>query len=306
MSDGDRVDLPAPPDARDRPRIGVDEWVSQVEGRRERAAGARAAVVERWSALPLAARLALFVVPAAFVPFLTTSDYIMQVAVTTTLYVVLAVGLNIAVGFAGLLDLGYVAFFGFGAYAYAWLASQHFDLHWDATLAIPVVVVASAVLGFLLGLPSRRLVGDYLAIVTLFFLQIFVTLLNNADRLDVPFVDHPVNFTRGPNGISTIDPMSFFGVELTKLDHYFYLSLATFVVVVGGLYLLNESRTGRAWRALREDPLAAELMSMPVNRLKLLAFSIGAASAGLTRSIFADQQEDVFPVDFDLTLLITL
>ena len=304
MADGDPVDLPAPPDAQNRPRIGVDEWVGQVEDRREH--GPRVRLVNAWNELQLAAKLAIFVGPAAFLPFVVSSDYWMQVAVITALYAVLAVGLNVAVGFAGLLDLGYVAFFGFGAYAYTWLASEHFDLHWDATYAIPTVVVASAALGFIVGLPSRRLVGDYLAIVTLFFLFIFNTLLLNADRINIPFKEGSINFTRGPNGISTVDPMSFFGLELRTLDHYFWLSLVTFAVVVGALYLLNESRTGRAWRALREDPLAAELMSMPVNRLKLLAFSIGAAAAGLTGSIFAAQNGSVFPVDFDLTLLISL
>jgi ABC-type branched-subunit amino acid transport system permease subunit len=153
---------------------------------------------------------------------------------------------------------------------------------------------------------SRRLLGDYLAIVTLFFLQIFITLLNNADRINVPFVEGPINFTRGPNGISSVDPLRVFGFEFTTLDQYFWLTLGAFVAVIGGLYALNESRTGRAWRAVREDPLAAEAMGTPVNRLKLLAFSLGAAAAGVTGTIFAAQQGAVFPVDFDLVLLITL
>jgi branched-chain amino acid transport system permease protein len=302
----DEQDLPAPPEARDRPRVGVDTWVAEAEERTEALTGILAPLQRRFLALPLGARLACFVVPAAVVPALVSSDYVMQVAVLTVLYAMLALGLNIAVGFAGLLDLGYVAFFGVGAYGYTFLASDHFDLHWQAPAAIPVVVVACAIVGFLLGLPSRRLLGDYLAIVTLFFLQIFITLLNNADRINVPFVDHPVNFTRGPNGISSVDPMRFFGFELTTLDQYYWLALVGFCVVIGGLYLLDDSRTGRAWRASREDPLAAEMMGMPVNRLKLMAFALGAAVAGLTGTIFAAQQGAVFPVDFDLVLLITL
>ncbi|MGH3104016.1 MAG: branched-chain amino acid ABC transporter permease [Gaiellaceae bacterium] len=302
----DERDLPAPPDARDRPRIGVDEWVAEVEGRREGRTGLDAAVRDAWGRLPLAVRILLPAAAAAALPFLTSSDFVMQVAVITGLYVLLALGLNVAVGFSGLLDLGYVAFYGFGAYGYTMLASGHFGLHWHAEAAIPVVVVATAVLGLVLGLPSRRLFGDYLAIVTLFFLQIFVTLLINADRINVPFRDAPVNFTRGPNGISTVDPLNLFGFKLTTLDHYFWFTLVVFVLVIGGLYLLSESRTGRAWKALREDPLAAELMGMPVNRLKLMAFSLGAAVAGLTGTIFAAQQGAVFPVDFDLVLLITL
>jgi ABC-type branched-subunit amino acid transport system permease subunit len=100
--------------------------------------------------------------------------------------------------------------------------------------------------------------------------------------------------------------MRFFGFELTTLDQYYWLALVAFCVVIGGLYLLDDSRTGRAWRASREDPLAAEMMGMPVNRLKLMAFALGAAVAGLTGTIFAAQQGAVFPVDFDLVLLITL
>jgi branched-chain amino acid transport system permease protein len=303
MSSDDSPDLPAPPD---RPRVGVDTWVAEAEARTEALTGLLAPVARAFSTLPLAARLGVVVIPAAFFPLLTSSDYVMQVAVLTVLYAMLALGLNIAVGFAGLLDLGYVAFYGLGAYGYTFLASEHFDLHWQAPAAIPVVVVGCAMFGFLLGLPSRRLVGDYLAIVTLFFLQIFITLLNNADRINVPFVDHSVDFTRGPNGISSVDPMRFFGFELTTLDQYYWFGLAAFCVVIGALYLLDDSRTGRAWRASREDPLAAEMMGMPVSRLKLMAFALGAAIAGLTGTIFAAQQGAVFPVDFDLVLLITL
>jgi ABC-type branched-subunit amino acid transport system permease subunit len=168
-----------------------------------------------------------------------------------------------------------------------------------------VVVAATVLLGFLVGLPSRRLTGDYLAIVTLFFLQLFLTILLNADRLNVPHFGQ-VDFTRGPNGISDVDPLTLFGWTLNSLDDYFYLTLGTFLLVFVGLAFVNNSRTGRAWRALREDPLAAELMSMPVNRLKLLAFAFGAGVAGLAGTIFAASQGAVFPVNFDLTLLITL
>lgn len=298
--------LPGPPDARDRPRIGVDDWVAEVEHRRVRHGRLYRLARAAWFRLPLPVRIVLPAAAAALFPFVTNNDFYMQVALITTLYVVLALGLNIAVGFAGLLDLGYVAFFGLGAYGYTWLASQHTGLHWEGEIAIPLVAVGCAVVGYLLGMTSRRLVGDYLAIVTLFFLQIFITLLNNADRINVPFVEGPINFTRGPNGISSVDPLRLFGFEFTTLDQYFWLALAVFVLVIGGLYAVSESRTGRAWRALREDPLAAEAMGTPVNRLKLLAFALGAAAAGLTGTIFAAQQGAVFPVDFDLVLLITL
>jgi ABC-type branched-subunit amino acid transport system permease subunit len=296
-------DLPERPDAADRPRVGVDEWVDRVAGRQE--AGWQAQLRARLERVPPHLKLALMVLPIAVLPFFVDSGYLMQVAIDTLLFMLLALGLNIAVGWAGLLDLGYIAFYGFGAYGFAFLASDHFGVHWQGTFLIPVVVAATVLLGFLVGLPSRRLVGDYLAIVTLFFLQLFLTILLNADRLNLPFFGQ-TDLTRGPNGISDLDPMRFFGWELDSLDDYFYLALGAFVVVFVGLSLVNESRTGRAWRALREDPLAAEMMSMPVNRLKLLAFAFGAGVAGLTGAIFAASQSAVFPVNFDLTLLITL
>ena len=241
-------------------------------------------------------------------PFLTGSDYLTQVGIDTLLYVLLALGLNVAVGWAGLLDLGYVAFYAFGAYAFALLASEQFDVHLEAQWAIPLIVMLTMVVGFLLGLPSWRVSGDYLAIVTLFFLQIYLVLLNNVDRPDFHFLDETPDWaiTNGPNGISTIDPLEFFGRRLTSLDAYYWLLVGAIALVLAALYLANHSRTGRAWRALREDFLAAELMSMPVTRLKLLAFVVGAGVAGLAGSIFAAQQGAVFPVNFDLTLLITL
>ena len=130
----------------------------------------------------------------------------------------LALGLNVAVGWVGLLDLGFVAFFGIGAYLYAALASEYAGRHWDAAIAIPLIAVAAAVAGFLVGLPSRRLVGDYLAIVTLFFLQLWLVILVNA------------SWSRGPNGISDIYPLQFFGRQITSLDGYFYVALVAFVL----------------------------------------------------------------------------
>ena len=229
-----------------------------------------------------------------------------RVAVNTVLFALLALGLNVVVGWAGLLDLGFVAFYGFGAYLYALLSSSQFDLHFPALLSVAIVIVSSALLGLLLGLPSRRLLGDYLAIVTLFFAQIYVVLATNADRITLPWNDGPTDFTGGPNGITDIDPISIFGYEFGSTRSYLWLSLGVFTVVVVALQFVNHSRTGRAWRALREDPLAAELMSMPVNRLKLLAFMFGAATAGLTGTIFASVQLGVFPQNFDLPLLITV
>ena len=171
---------------------------------------------------------------------------------------------------------------------------------------MPVVVVVGALIGLMVGLPSRRLSGDYLAIVTLFFLQLFQTLATNGDNVS----GH--NITGGPFGILNVDPFSFFGHDLVVANEgvfavsYLYVALAFFTVVFVALRFVNLSRTGRAWRSLREDPLAAEAMGMPVNRLKLVAFATGAAVAALTGTLFAALTGSVFPLAFYFVLLITI
>jgi ABC-type branched-subunit amino acid transport system permease subunit len=300
---------PRPPDeppGTEGPRVGVDEWVARHEERVAARTGWTAPFLNAFDRLPPWGVLALGLAAGAAVPFVSDSDYVVRVAVNTVLFALLAVGLNVVVGWAGLLDLGFIAFFGFGAYVYAMLSSEQFGVHLPAALAILVVIASSALLGLLLGLPSRRLLGDYLAIVTLFFAQIFVILVNGADRISFPWNDGPSDVTGGPNGITDIDPISFLGFEFDSIQSYLWLSLGVFALVVVGLHFLNGSRTGRAWRALREDPLAAEMMGMPVNRLKLLAFMFGASVAGLTGTIFASVQLGVFPGNFDLPLLITV
>jgi branched-chain amino acid transport system permease protein len=216
----------------------------------------------------------------------------------------LALGLNVVVGWGGLLDLGYVAFYGFGAYTYAIVSSPKFGVHLPTLVSVPLVVVVGAVLGLLLGLPSRRLTGDYLAIVTLFFLQLFQTVMTNGDDA----FGH--NLTGGPNGILNVDPFHLFGHDLA-IQHggvfavsYYYVALGVFAIVFAALWLVNHSRTGRAWRSLREDPLAAETMGIPVSWLKLMSFAFGAAVAALTGTLFAALNASVFPLSFYFTLLI--
>jgi branched-chain amino acid transport system permease protein len=294
-------DLPGPPDARDRPRVGVDEWVAQVEERRQRYTGLTGLGRRALAYVPAPARLLVFAAAGATLPLWMNRGDLFVYGIFTLLYLLLALGLNIVVGYAGLLDLGYVAFFGFGAYFYAELSSEQYGVHWPATASIPGVVVACAVLGLVLGIPSRRLLGDYLAIVTLFFGQAFVVFTNAAGQNVAG-----ENLTGGPNGIADIDPLSFFGYDLTTRTQQFYFLLGAACVVLAGLYFLSESRTGRAWRALREDPLAAEAMSMPVNRLKLVAFMFGAGIAGLAGCIFAALLTAVTPGNFALPLLITI
>jgi branched-chain amino acid transport system permease protein len=289
----------------DTPRIGVDEWVASVEGKRDRYSGLRGALQRRWDQLPPVARVLVFAAPAAAFPFLTTQGNVFRYGLFTLVYALLALGLNIVVGFAGLLDLGYVAFFGIGAYLYAILASPQFGHHWQAVVAVPVVVIGTAFLGLLVGLPSRRLFGDYLAILTLFFGQAFVIFVNNANRINFPYFGH-VDLTGGSNGIANIDPFNFFGFKVDSTIKQYYLLLIVVSLVLILLMFVNESRTGRAWRALREDPLAAEVMSIPVNRLKLLAFVCGAAVAGLTGAIYATIATAALPGDYDVGLLITI
>ena len=288
------------------PPVGVDEWAARVEERREQRRGLIGQALAAWDRVAPVWRLVLFAALVASVPFLTDSDFIIRVGVNTLLLAMLALGLNIVVGWAGLLDLGYIAFYGFGAYTYALLASDQIDVHLASWLAIVCVVVACALLGFLLGLPSRRLIGDYLAIVTLFFGQVFVELVTNLDRVTLPGKDEPVDITGGPNGIAGVDPIQLFGIEFLTPTDYFYLSLVVLVILIAGLYMIDNSRTGRAWRAIREDPLAAGLMTMPVKRLKLLAFAFGAAVAGLAGSIFAALQIGVFPRNFETPFLILI
>src|SRR5439155_1667963 len=218
----------------------------------------------------------------------------------------LALGLNIVVGYAGLLDLGYVAFYGFGAYAYAMLSSSKFGLHWDSLLVIPVAVVATAILGFLVALPSRRLIGDYLAIVTLFFGQFFVTVVQNGNRISVLGLTRGYDVTGGPNGIPDVDNYDLGGLRISSVRGYYYTALIIFLLVLFAVYLVDQSRTGRAWKSLREDPLAAELMGMPVNWLKLIAFAFGAAIAGLAGTIFAALNTNVFAANFDVPTLIII
>jgi ABC-type branched-subunit amino acid transport system permease subunit len=288
------------------PAIGKDEWVARHGERRSKRAGWIGEIEERLLRVQWWGWLIFFCAAFALLPAVAHSSYIQRVAFETVLYMLLALGLNVVVGWGGLLDLGYVAFYGIGAYSYALLSSDKLGIHLPTVIVVPLVVVIGAVAGFLVGLPSRRLVGDYLAIVTLFFLFLFLTVATNGDQL----FGHDV--TGGANGILNIDPLEIFGQALA-VEHqgafavaYLYVALAFFAVVYLALHFVNDSRTGRAWRSLREDSLAAEAMGMPVNMLKLMAFSFGAAVAALTGTLFASLNASVFPLTFSFPLLITV
>ena len=279
--------------------IGVDQWAETAESRRDGPGGWGGRGARRWRGLPPYVRIAIAVGVAAVVPVVVGSDFLVRVGVNALLLALLAVGLNVSVGWAGLLDLGFVAFYGFGAYTYALLSSDQIGVHLPTLLAVPIVIVATGLLGLVLGLPSGRLSGDYLAIVTLFFSQIFLELALNVDRLGI-------DLTGGPNGIAGVDPFSIFGFEFSSPTSYFYLLLALLALIVAILFLIDGSRTGRAWRAVRDDPVAAEIMTVPIKRLKLMAFATGAAVAGLAGSLFASFQLGVYPLNFQVQFLIVI
>ncbi len=282
------------------PQVGSDEWVARQAHRREYAPGWVGTAQRASQRIGWWPRLAIAGVAGAALPLLGLGGFQLQVGIDALVIALLAVGLNIVVGWAGLLDLGYIAFFGFGAYGFALLSSSQLGshgIHLPALLSLPIVMIGAAILGLLVGLPSRRLIGDYLAIVTLFFGEAFVEFTNNVAPGSLG----------GPNGIISIDPIRIFGnIQFNSNESYYYLLVFLLVAVMAVLRLLDTSRTGRAWRAVREDPLAAASMTIPVNRVKLMAFAFGAMVAALAGTIFAAQQISVFPTDFDTPILILI
>jgi branched-chain amino acid transport system permease protein len=238
----------------------------------------------------LAVALALVAIVA---PLVAPNDYIIGTLARICLYATLALGLNIVVGFAGLLDIGYVAFFGIGSYIYALLCSPHFGLHLPFLLALPIVVIATALCGILIGAPTLRLGGDYLAIVTLGFGEITYLLLLNLDR--------PVNITNGPSGIIGIDPPALLGYVANSNTQYYYLFLGMLALVLLASRRLQHSRIGWAWQAIREDELAARTMGINTMVAKLQAFAVGASFAGFAGALLASWQRSVFPENFLFT-----
>ncbi|NHZ32370.1 MULTISPECIES: ABC transporter ATP-binding protein [Massilia] len=255
------------------------------------------------------------------------------------LYIMLALGLNIVVGFAGLLDLGYIAFFAVGAYMTGLLASPQFaallesvvnqfpvfgewlvaimgpeiresGIHLSVWLIVPLAAATAGLFGALLGAPTLKLRGDYLAIVTLGFgeiIRIFMVNLND-----------PINFTNGPQGINLIDPIRIFGVSLAgepgskatvfigsygmpSVNAYYFLFLFLCIAIVFITSRLQHSRLGRAWVAIREDEIAAKAMGINTRNVKLLAFTMGASFGGVAGAMFASFQGFVSPESFSLT-----
>ncbi len=255
------------------------------------------------------------------------------------LYIMLALGLNIVVGFAGLLDLGYIAFFAVGAYITGLFASPQFaallesivnyspafgnalvammgpdivqnGIHLSVWLIVPMAALVAGFFGALLGAPTLKLRGDYLAIVTLGFGEIIRIFMNN--------LNDPINFTNGPQGINGIDPIRIFSVNLAgeagsranvvlggfsmpSVNAYYFLFLALCIAIVFVTSRLQHSRLGRAWVAIREDEIAAKAMGINTRNVKLLAFSMGASFGGVAGAMFASFQGFVSPESFSLT-----
>jgi branched-chain amino acid transport system permease protein len=261
--------------------------------------GAIAAVVLAERMRAARSKRAILAVLAALLllaPVLIRSDASMNALGDIGIYVVLALGLNITVGFAGLLDLGYAAFFAIGAYTYAMLASPQFGLHLPFWILIFVAAALTAVFGLVLGAPTLRLRGDYLAIVTLGFGQIVPQVFQNLTK-----------YTGGPNGISALDFPSFFGHSFGQnATPYYYVTLAALACALLLANNLRDSRLGRAWMAIREDELAARHMGINTTAVKLAAFALGAAFAGVGGVLFAAKLSLVSPdlFGFQVSVLI--
>ena len=272
-------------------------------------------MTERQKALWATALIGLALLLLPFVAGALGNAWI-RILAFALLYVMLALGLNIVVGYAGLLDLGYVAFYAVGAYLYALLSSPHLvehfpwvaaafpdGIHLSIWIVIPLAAAVAALFGVLLGFPVLGLRGDYLAIVTLGFGEIIRIFLNNLNA--------PINLTNGPQGISHIDPVSIGGISLGQplnllglsipsVQLYYYLFLGLTLISILVSLRLQDSRIGRAWMAIREDEVAARAMGINTRDIKLLAFAMGASFGGVSGAMFSAFQGFVSPESFVL------
>jgi branched-chain amino acid transport system permease protein len=222
---------------------------------------------------------------------LALGAYPMSVAVTVVTYAILGLGLNVVVGYAGLLDLGYAAFFAIGAYTSSLL---QVDAHWSFWETLPAAVVAAAVSGCIIGYPTLRLRSDYLAIVTLGFGEIVRITVTN------------LSVTGGPNGLYGIPPASVFGTVITSEDGLYYLGLFFLLIAIVFTGWLSRSRLGRAWRTLREDETASEAVGVPSIKVKLLAYVMGAMVGALAGMFFSAQFGTIDPTSFTFTTSVTI
>lgn len=226
----------------------------------------------------------------------------MEVATMVGIYIAMALGLNIVVGMAGLLDLGFVAFFAVGAYSYSIFASKqasnfmpfgNFPLGGGSFWGFLIIGgIMAAIAGVLIGVPVLRVKGDYLAIVTLAFGEIIRIIFNNLDR--------PINFTNGAMGITSITPPNFFGIEIYYPNQYYFIVLIILIFTIFAVNRVEHSKLGRAWKAVRENEIAAQAMGIPLVKTKLLAFALGASFSGTMGVVFAAKQQFIDPTSFTL------
>jgi branched-chain amino acid transport system permease protein len=308
---------------------------AQRAGRRERLLGPAG---RAWDRIP--ARVRKILVPAVILvllgayPSFYQPDSVMPTvgtAVIMCIFTIMALGLNIVVGYAGLLDLGYVAFYAAGAYVAGWFASQqfvHHNVHVGAVGISPTIpgyhisgwillvvgALFAAFLGIIIGLPTLRLRGDYLAIVTLGFGEIIPQVVRNGDN----FFGTGFNLTNGPNGLTPIDTLGFgdrihaavpflpaaYSLSFSADNLFYWTALALVCVTIFCSLRLRDSRLGRAWVAIREDEIAAAAMGIPLMRVKTWAYAIGAFFGGMAGCYFAIYKSGAFPSDFFLNISI--
>ena len=289
----------------------MSRFASVTLGIRQRFAATSRPV--KW-VLALAAALFFYALPILNLPLLTTPDTDFGgVLFTVSVYVLVALGLNIVVGYAGLLDLGYVGFYAVGAYTVAMLTTEHGN--WPYLLAIPAAVLVAMASGLILGFPTLRVRGDYLAIVTLGFGEIIRLTIVNSSWLggaagvssikrppDLPLFDIPqLSWDTGAPLLDLDETVTFlrFTGPGSAISWYWF-ALTVIIVVIFADKLIKDSRVGRAWEATREDEDAAELMGVPTFRFKLLAFATGAAIGGLSGALFATKQQFINPDNFTI------
>lgn len=224
----------------------------------------------------------------------------MEVATMVGIYVCMALGLNIVVGLAGLLDLGFVAFFAVGAYTYGIFATAQannfmpfgtYPLSGNSFWFFIIIgLFVAALFGVLLGIPVLRVKGDYLAIVTLGFGEIIRIVFNNLDK--------PVNITNGAMGLPSIQQPELFGITLSQPNQFYYIVLVMFIIVIYAVTRMEHTKLGRSWKAVRENEIAAQAMGIPLVKTKLTAFAIGASFSGMMGVVFAAKQMFVDPTSF--------
>jgi branched-chain amino acid transport system permease protein len=289
--------------------------VDAAPKRRRRSVSERFAALPKWgkALVMLGSALFAYLLPILNIPGITTtsSDFA-SVLFSCALYALVALGLNIVIGYAGLLDLGYIGFFAVGAYAVGVWGSLHSQLPW--LVLVPIAIIVTGISGLLLGWPTLRVRGDYLAIVTLGFGEIIRLVLVNSGWVgaaagisnvpappSIPLFTIPtLDWSTGVPLVNMDRPVTFLEFGVTDATPYYWLALTIVIIILFLDVLMQNSRVGRAWEATREDEDAAELMGVPTFKFKLLAFAMGATIGGLSGALFAAKQGFISPDNFTI------